>query len=291
VKKLDILFAFIVAFAWGSNFIALKYTVIEIPGLLSVAIRFAITVLLTLPFAERPTRVNFQEIYITSLILGIFYLGMLYYGIYLGLNTSLAIITSQLNIPFSVIIARFALKEHFTLSSAIGIIIAFMGMVIVVGSPHLNDDYGALLFVLFSSLFCAVFNIQSRKLNHMKPISILCWTNLIAAPHLFLMSYLLEGNPLDLLQGTSMNLWLALLYTIVISGIIGLSLWIYLIQKYPVYKVTPFNFLVPFFGISLTFLMLDEIPSWHIIGGGVVTIFGVLLSQMRVVPFMVNKRL
>lgn len=291
MKRFDIFLAILVAFAWGSNFIALKYTIIEIPGLLSVALRFSITALLTLPFVEMPHRTNFKSIYITALIMGIFYLGLLYYGLYLGLNINLAIITSQLNIPISVIIARFALKEHFTLSAAIGIFIAFLGMTIVVGSPHLGDNYHALIAVIFSAIFCALFNIQSRKLRTMSPLSLLCWTNLIAAPHLFIMSYLLEGNPFELMQGTTLSLWAAIMYTVIFSGILGIGLWIYLLQKYPVHKVTPFNLLVPFFGVSLSIVMLEDIPSWHILLGGFITLCGVGLSQIRILPFMVNKRL
>lgn len=291
MKKLDILFALIVAFVWGSNYISLKYTIIEIPGLLSIAIRFTITAIVTLPFVSLPNRANFQDLYITSLVMGIFYLGLLYFGMHLGLNTTLTIIVMQLNIPISVLIARFALKEHFSLSSAIGIIVAFIGMIIVVGSPHLNGNYQALIVIIFSSIFCAMFNIQSRKLSSIPPITLLCWMNLIAAPHLYIMSYFLEGNPLNLIQGTTMTLWAAILYTALVSSIIGVGLWIYLLQKYPVYKVTPFHLLVPLFGVSLSIIMLGDELSWHIYVGGIITLLGIALSQQRVLPYMVNKRL
>lgn len=291
MKRSDIFLAILVAFAWGSNYIAVKYTIIEIPGLLSIAIRFLITALLLLPFVSRPSRANFKDLYTTSLIVGIFNLGLLYYGLYLGLNPSLVIITMQLNIPISIIIARFVLKEHFNLSSVMGIVIAFIGMFIVVGSPHLKGHDLAFTMILFSAFFCAVFNIQSRKLQSIPALSLVCWTNLIAAPHLFIMSYFLEGNPFYLLEGVSNNLWIAMAYTVVIAGFVGWGLWIYLLQTYPVYKVLPFNLLIPFFGISLSIIMLGDIPSWHILLGGIITIAGVAISQIRILPFMVNKRL
>lgn len=290
MKKSDILIAILVAFAWGSNFIAVKYTVIEIPGLLSIALRFLMTAALLLPFVPRP-KTNFRDIYSLALVMGVFYLGLLYYGLYLGINTSLTIIIMQLNIPISIVIARFALKEHFTLSSILGITLAFIGVIAVVGTPHITGNHVAFVMLLISAIFCAVFNIQSRKLHAIPPLSLLCWSNLIAAPHLLLMSYFLEGNPLELLEGATPRLWGALLYSVIVASFIGIALWIYLLQTYPIHKVMPFNLLVPFFGVSLSIIILGDIPSWHVFLGGALILSGIAISHARVLPLLVNKRL
>jgi O-acetylserine/cysteine efflux transporter len=289
MRKFDILLGLLVAFAWGSNFIAVKYTVIEIPGLLSIALRFSITALLLLPFVPRP-KTNFKDIYYLALILGIFYLGLLYYAIYLGINTSLAIITAQLHIPISIIIARFALKEHFTLSTILGIILSFIGVIIVVGTPQLTGNHTAFILVLISAFFCAMVSVENRKLQMIPPLSLLCWTNLIAAPHLFVMSYFIEGNPFMLLEGTTNTLWIALIYSVLVASLVGIGLWIYLLQSYPIHKVIPFNLLVPFFGVSLSIALLGDIPSWHIILGGILILCGIAISHTRILPLLTNKR-
>ncbi len=290
MKKSDILIAILVSFAWGSNFIAVKYTVIEIPGLLSIALRFLMVGLLLMPFVPRP-RTNFRDIYSIALVMGVFYLGTLYYGLYLGINTSLTIIVMQLNIPISIIIARFALKEHFTLSSILGVSLAFIGVVIVVGTPQIIGNHIAFMMLIISAIFCAIFNIQSRKLHAIPPLSLLCWSNLIAAPHLLLMSYFIEGNPLELLEGTTNMLWGALIYSVLVASFIGIALWIYLLQTYPIHKVMPFNLLVPFFGVALSILVLGDIPSWHVFLGGGLILSGIAISHARVLPLLVNKRL
>lgn len=290
MKRNDVLIAILVAFAWGSNFIAVKHTVIEIPGLLSIALRFLITSVLLVPFVPRP-KINFRDLYSLALVMGVFYLGLLYYGLYLGINTSLTIIIMQLNIPISIIIARFALKEHFTLSSLLGVALAFIGVVIVVGAPQLTGNHNAFMMILMSAFFCAIFNIQSRKLQATPPLSLLCWSNLIATPHLLLMSYFIEGNPFELLQGTTSRLWIALFYSVLVASFIGISLWIYLLQSYPVHKVMPFNLLVPFFGVALSIIILGDIPSWHVFLGGAIILSGIAISQARILPLLVNKRL
>jgi hypothetical protein len=37
--------------------------------------------------------------------------------------------------------------------------------------------------------------------------------------------------------------------------------------------------------------MLEEMISWHILLGGGITLIGIALSQIKVLPFMIDKRL
>jgi O-acetylserine/cysteine efflux transporter len=276
----DILLAIIISFLWGSNFIAAKLTLIEIPGFLSLAIRFLATGLVLLPFASRE-RVKIYDLYTASLVFGIFYLGLLYNGLSLGINTSLAIIITQLHVPISAIIAIVVFKERLNLQIIMGITLAFLGMLLVAGAPHIVGHFRAAAIILMSAFFCAIFNIQSKKFKAISPISFVCWSNLIAAPHAFLISFYCEGSPFELLEGTSSNLVFALLYTIFAVGVVAVTLWVYLLKKYPVYMVLPFNLLVPFFGIGLSIFILGDVPSWHVFVGFVVTILGIALTNLK----------
>ena len=280
MKKLDILTAILVSLVWGSNFIAIKMTVIEIPGLLTLAIRFLLTSLILLPFTSKP-KIKFITLYKISLVFGILYMGMLYYGMHLGLNTNLTIILMQSNIPISVVIAKLFLKENVSLKSLIGIGVAFSGMLVVVGTPLLTGNILAAVSITFSAIFYAVFNIQSRQFKEIPALSLLCWSCLISTPYLFLLSYFIDGSPLELIKEVSYIAWGAMAYSVIISGIFGITAWIYLLQTYPVHKVLPFNLLVPFFGFSLSILVLKEIPCWHIILGGVITLLGIAITQIK----------
>ena len=290
MKKLHILAAILFAFSWGSNYTAVQYVLAEIPGFLALAIRFLITALLLLPFVKKPN-IKFGELYAISMVYGFFYMGLLYYGLYLGINTSLTIIIMQLHIPLTVILAYFLFKEHIPITSIIGIVTAFIGMLIVVGKPGAIGSFSALFIILLAAFFSAVFNIQSKKLTKLSPLTIVFWTNLISAPHLFLVSYFLEGNPVELLKNATYFTWLGTAYNVVIASFCGLSLWIYLLQKYPVYKVAPYSLLVPFFGIAISVIMLGDELTWHVIIGGIVTILGVALSNADMLPFIRNKKI
>ena len=262
MKKLDIFIAILVAFV------------------LTLAIRFLLTSVILLPFTSRP-KIKFITLYKVSLVFGIFYMGLLYYGMHLGLNTNLSIILMQLNIPISIVIAKFFLKEEVSLKSLIGIGVSFSGMLVVVGTPHLTGNILAATSIGIASVFYALFNIQSRQLKQVPALSLLCWSCLISTPHLFLLSYFIDGNPLDIIQGVSYMAWGSMAYSVIISGIFGITAWIYLLQIYPVHKVLPFNLLVPFCGCSLSILILAEIPCCNIVFGGVITLFGIAITQVK----------
>jgi O-acetylserine/cysteine efflux transporter len=287
MKKLDILIAIFVAFCWGSNYVAAKFNLSEVPSFLSLSLRFIITSLILLPFVPRP-KINFIDLYSISIVFGIFYVGLVYYGISLGAGASLAVILMQLSAPLSVIIAKIVLKEEFKLNAIIGMILAFVGVIIVVGNPNVTGgNILAIITLLFAAIFNAIYNIQSRKLKAVSPLSLLCYTSLIASPHLLLISYFLEGNQLELLQNSTITFWSSLLYSTIIAGILGVTGWIYLLQQYPVYKVMPFGLLVPIFGVFFSNLLLEESLTWHLFIGGVLTIIGVYISQVK--PISITK--
>jgi len=282
LKKLDILLAIFVAFAWGSNSVAVKFNLGEVPAYLSLTLRFTITSLILLPFVKIP-KIKFSDLYSIAIVFSIFYVGLIYLGINLGIDTSLAVIIIQLSAPISIIIARFKLHEHFTLNSIIGVALSFIGVLVIIGQPgRYNNQFQAIIILFIATFFCALFNIQSRKSKNAQPLSLLCYINVIAAPHLFIISYFIEGyNIVNIISNAAPIFWYTLFYSIIVSGILSMTTWMYLLQKYPVYKVTPFSLLVPFFGTLLSTLFLNETLSWNFFIGGVVTIIGVYISNRK----------
>lgn len=289
MKKFDIFLAVVVAFAWGSSAVAVKLTIQEIPSFLALAIRFLVAALILLPFVSKP-QMPFKKLYLASLIFGVLYLGMLYYGLELGLDASLAIIILQLNVPFSIIIARFFLNEPLTIKTLIGIILSLLGVLVVVNTPHLSELYLAAAIILCGTFFYALFNIQNRKFKDVPALSLVCWTNLIAAPHLFIISYFMEGNPFTLLNHITHVTLIALTYSVLVASFLSVALWVYLVQKYPINKVLPYNLISPFFGVSLSMIFLGDKPSWHVYLGGIIILLGIATTELKI-PFLPNKKL
>ena len=80
--------------------------------------------------------------YLKKIFIASFIANTLQYSItYTGLNyieASSAVLLVQMEVPFGVIFAYFMLKEKPTLRALIGILIAFIGVYILTGSPNLR---------------------------------------------------------------------------------------------------------------------------------------------------------
>lgn len=279
----DILLALLIAFIWGLNYVAMKVTAMEMPGFLSAALRFALTALFLIPVARKPD-ISFKKLYYISLISGA-YIGLIYYSMHLGIDTCLGVIIMQLNAPLTILIARIILKETFTKESIVGMGISLVGVIIVVGAPSSVGNSYSLFIMLLAALCCAGFSVKSKEVSQIEPLNLIFWTHLIAAPHLLIVSSILEVNPLEYIHNFSSNFWVCLLYSILFSCIFGIAARIYLLRKYEVHKVVTFNLLVPFFGVSSSMLFEHHIPSWHILVGGVVIMIGITVSQTKISIF------
>lgn len=275
----DVCLAVLIALIWGLNYVAMKLTAIEMPGFLSAAVRFILTAIILLPFATRP-KISFNKLYYISVISGA-YIGLIYYSLYLGINTCLGIILMQLNAPFTILIARISLKEEFTLESLIGMGIALIGVITVVGAPSAVGDGFAVFVMLGAAFCCAIFSVKSKESNKVSPLNLIFWTHLIAAPHLFLVSNILDGNSLNYFDNLSNQFWFYLMYSILLSCIFGIAIRIYLLRKYPVHKVVSFNLLIPFFGVISSMIFEKNIPSWHIFVGGAIIMVGIGITQSK----------
>ena len=73
--------------------------------------------------------------------------------------------------------------------------------------------------------------------------------------------------------------WGALLYTSLIGGIAGFSIWYWVLNRYSVDRIAPFGLLMPMFAMAGSVTLLNEqITSLHLLGAAF-TIGGVAIAQ------------
>jgi O-acetylserine/cysteine efflux transporter len=76
--------------------------------------------------------------------------------------------------------------------------------------------------------------------------------------------------------------WLALLFMVVLSGLLGQAALFYLYGKYPVSDVAPWVLLIPFFAGSSSVLIYGESISLSLLLGGAIVLFGVWVQSREV---------
>jgi len=283
----DSLIAVLVAFLWGAQVTAVKIGGQELPPILMVAMRFALMAAVLIPFCGIPKRSElFQVFWIASLV-GALHFGLLYCGIS-RVDASTSAVAYQLATPFTLLLAFAILGERIASPVAVGIIIALLGVLMVLGGVGKGGALSGILLVIAAAFVFAVGTLLTKRWGPFNPVSISGWTALIAAPELLLVSAAVEGQSWGGVLTASPTAWFAVLYTAVSGGLIGFGLWYWLLGRHPVQRLAPFLLLVPVFAVTVSQLLLKEGLSLSLFIGGAAVLVGVGLCQVRPVPRQAN---
>jgi O-acetylserine/cysteine efflux transporter len=280
MSAIQIACAIAVPLLWGYQFVAIKVGVTEFPPLFFLALRFLAIALLLVPFVERPTRQQLGPIAAISLFLGGLNFGLFYVGLGLG-SGSLSAVAYQLATPFTVLLAWPLLAERPSLVTCGGVVLAFLGVVVLAAGPGLSANTLPLLLVVGAAFSFAVSNVLTKRYGPFDPLMLMGWSSLFTVPQVVLMSLLLEYGQLASLVTADGRGWLALAYTIFIGGIVGFGLWFWLIGRCSMGRVAPFGLLLPVFALISSVLFLGERLTPKLIVGGLLAISGVAMTQAR----------
>lgn len=276
MKFKDSLLAIFVVFCWALNLIAVRFAIAEIPVFILTGARFLLVAACILPFVKIPYG-NFKKIFILSLILGVGHFASFFYGMNF-IGAGLTAIILNLQSPIGLVLAAFILKERIPLIRCIGVLIAFLGIVLLYADPEAANNIKGVLFVLIGGFMWGLANIYikisfKQKIN----FQILGWMSLFSGIILSLIG-VLSGNSFDSLLIASERALAGLAFTILISTIVAYGIWFRLLEKYEINLLSPFTLLIPAFGIAAGYLFAGEsITVVRVIGAGIV-ISGVALS-------------
>mgnify|MGYP001372917733 CR=1 FL=1 len=111
---------------------------------------------------------------------------------------------------------------------------------------------------------------------------ILGFTGLFGFVILLIFSYIVEGNTISTIQSISHNSWILIFYQAIVVSLGAHLLMFYLYKFYTVGQIFPSYSLFPIFGIALSYLIFDEVPTVLFILGGIIVIGSVfLLHKIR----------
>jgi O-acetylserine/cysteine efflux transporter len=280
MSVIQIVCAVAVPLLWGYQFVAIKVGVTEFPPLFFLALRFLAIALLLVPFVKRPTSQQLGPIAAISIFLGGLNFGLFYVGLGLG-SGSMSAVAYQLATPFTVMLAWPLLAEKPSVTTSGGVVLAFVGVIVLAAEPGLSANVLPLLLVVGAAFAFAVSNVLTKRYGPFDPLMLMGWSSLFTVPQVILMSLLLEYGQLPSLVAADERGWLALAYTIFIGGIVGFGLWFWLIARCSMGRVAPFGLLLPVFAFISSVLFLGERVTPKLIVGGFLAISGVAVTQLR----------
>lgn len=272
--------ALIVNIIWGFSFVAAKVAMEQYSPLLFTAMRFFLVALFLVWFLK-PVKGSMRMVFAIAVLVGIVHFTFLYLGLNAAGGVSAVAITIQLVAPFSLIMAVLFLKETIRWRRILGLILAFGGIMVLGFDPIVFNHMTGVILVACAAFCMAGGVILMRKVKGVGAMAMQAWIGVISFPVLLILSLIFEQGQLEMVM--SLNPWplAALLFTVVITTIVAHGSWYYLVQRYPVSVLTPYGLLAPLFGVGFGVFLYDEPISWKFIIGGVITLVGVFIINLR----------
>lgn len=175
----------------------------------------------------------------------------------------------------SAILARFILKDRLPVLAWVGIVISFLGVVLIsIGdSASFGLNIYALLIML-SAVVAAFANVlQKPMFKDYKAIEVsayMTWTGTL------LLLIFLPQLPADIATAGWRPL-LATAYIGIFSAAIANALFTFILSKIPVGQATSYLYAIPVTSLIIAWIVLGEIPSQLTAVGGAIALIGIVI--------------
>ncbi len=279
MRAFDSASAIAVAIIWGMGFIVAKAAMSHFSPILLMALRFSLTALCLIWFFRPPPGV-YPQLFWISLVSAALQYSLTFNGVK-GIDASTAALLVQLEVPFGLLLAWLVFGDRISPRQAFGVVIAFVGAVLIIGEPKLQGDLVYAFLVIGGAFTWAVGQIMIKKLGNLGGFRLLSGVALFAAPQLFIASFLFETDHLTQIRTATPAAWSAVVYLGLVMTALGYALWYRLLGLYNVNQVMPFLLLLPVSSVVGGIAFLGESLTIKIATGGCLAIFGVALITLQ----------
>lgn len=277
----DIALVILVCAVWALNFLTSAYALQELPPLLFTGLRMAVLALLLWPFLRLPQAGQWPRLLAISLGLGVCHFGLSFWALHLAGDLSSLAILMQSYVPMAALLAWGLLGERIGRASAAAIVVSFVGVLVLGFDPIVLDHPLAMALMLGSALMLALGTVLMRGLKGQTLWSQQGWLAILSVGPLLGLSALLEGPPLANMALASSVGWGGVLYSALVSSLLGHGLYYLLVQRHPVAAVTPWLLLSPLMTIGLGVAVWGDRPGPSLWLGGAMVLGGVLAMALH----------
>jgi len=278
----DIVLATLVPIFWGLGFALAKPAVAVFSPLLLAAFSYAGMALLLAP-RLRGRRTPWWQVAAIALLVGPLHAGLLYWGLE-DLTATVAVLLLQTQVPFGLLLAWPILGERPRPAGILGTLVAFAGIVLILGAPEELPPLGPALLVLVSVAFWSAGQVLIRCWSRDSGPALGAGIALWSLPLALAASLLLESGQGRALETASWDAWLALAGCVVVGFVLAYALWYGLLQRQRIDRLMPFALLMPPVSVAIGVLGFGEPFDWTTLLGGLVVVAGVALVVLRRAP-------
>ena len=275
-----ILFAFLVCLIWGVNFAVMKIGLEQLDPYLFGLIRFVIVFIILIPWLKYVPGAMFK-LFILGNLIGGFQFALVFLGMDLTSHVSAMSVVVQLNIPITLILAHFFLNEKMSYWRTSGVIVSFIGVLIITLEPEILEEGAAVVIILIATILYSIGVILMRKITAVPVFQTQAWISFYSVPAFLLMTLVFEENQIEQVRNIDMIGISMVLYTSILSTIVGYGGMNFLLRRFPVTLISPFLVSVPIFASVSAVVFLGEVLSIKFMIGAFVTLSGLGIIHYR----------
>lgn len=271
----------ILAALWGASFLYMRVAVPEFGAFALIMLRTGIATLSLLPMLvwqkKWPVfKMHYKKMIVVGLVSTAIPFVLLSYAT-LYISAGFASILNATTTFYTAIIAWLWVNEKLSKAGAVGIVIGFIGVVVLMLDAQINTNSMSMVAAgcaLVATFFYGVgINYSSQKLKGIDAITLAFGSQFFSA--ICLMPFAIiswpEVNP-------SQTAWLAVIALGVLSTGLAFVIFFGLIAKIGSNKTATVTYLIPFFGVLWGVIFLGEKISPNMLLGGLLIIVGVIFS-------------
>ena len=264
---------------WGSAFMFIKISAVVFGPILLVTLRLLIAGLVFMPFLLRKSKRHLFKPYLPAIFIIAIVSNAIPFSMFayasLGATSNMLGILNGTTAFLTTVIAYFWLKESVTSKQIIGLLLGFIGVLILVNPYNGSTTFIASMCAMIGSL-CYAFNAVYLQKHHSNSdkIVLIGWSMLFGGLFMIpLASFNLPNAMPDI------NSILALLWLAVISTGLGYLAYVRLIDKIGAVKTATLTYLLPVFSIIWGAIFLQEQITFIIIGGFIFVMMGMYFAN------------
>jgi O-acetylserine/cysteine efflux transporter len=265
---------------WGLNAVAVKVAVEQIDPLTAGAFRFGLLLVACLPWLRwLPGRMTM--VLAASLVNGVLYLGLVNIAFAAADNVSALAAVQPISVPFSLLLAILLLKERVRWVRVGGMLLSFVGVVVMSFDPAIADERVGLALIILASFTFAAGSLQLRRLADVPPLTTYAWLALIGTPVMLAGSLLFEPGELSRSIALPWTAFLPIAFSAFASSLLGQVGMASLLQRYPVSTLAPLTLPATMLAILATAVWFGAEFTPRMVAGGMLVLLGVAVITLR----------
>ena len=279
-------FPLIFVLLWSSAFITTLPIVLNSDPFSALAFRFFFVGLCFFVFCiykRLLLKISINNL-INSLSTGIlfhgFYLGGVFYAIFIGLPTGIVALIVTLQPILTNIFAGYILNENVSFNQWVGVLMGFAGAVLVIGfDVGKSLPLEGIISTLIALLAITISTIWQKKVSNNIPLAVNNMYQAIGAVlfHLIIISFIFEKPFLKI----NMQFLLAISHQVFLVSLGAFSILMFLIKKNSASKTISLFFLIPIVTASMAWLFLNEDLTAIDLIGFVIASIGVFIATRK----------